>query len=80
VARPSHRPLLIGLACALLAGCAMPGDHANLEGTDICPDPRRPLPFPIVRPDCWSDQEWARYLEMEAQRAGDAEVRYRDRF
>ncbi len=80
----AHFRWLAALAAgAALAGCAVSlSDSANVEGGQLCPDPRRPLPFPVARPDCWSDAQWDRYLELEAQRArsdGDY-ARYRDRF
>jgi hypothetical protein len=63
-----------GLALAVtLAACAVtpPRDTARRIAADgaVCPDTRRPLPFPIQRPACWSDEEWGQYLEFEAERA-----------
>jgi hypothetical protein len=68
-----------------LAACAVTAPQnterrVNADGS-VCPDARRPLPFPVNRPDCWSDAEWAEYLDREAERAGNGGfARYRDRF
>ncbi len=56
-----------------LAACAItPGQdttrRAAADGT-ACPDVQRALPFPVQRPECWTDEEWRQYLEYEAERA-----------
>ena len=66
--------IAIALAAgATLAGCAVtPPDELDrrlaADGTP-CPDVYRPLPFPLTRPECWSDEEWEAHLEYEARRA-----------
>jgi hypothetical protein len=75
------RPALAGLAAAFtLAGCIHQDGKINVVGNDVCPDPQRPLPFPVVRPACWTDKQWAGYLKREKERAGDLDTRYRDQF
>jgi hypothetical protein len=69
--------LCLALLCAALglaaAGCAVTQgretDRRTAADGTACPDVRRPLPFPVQRPECWTDEEWARYLEDEARRA-----------
>jgi hypothetical protein len=74
VSRFQHLRARAGIAAlVLLAGCAVtaPQDtdrRVNPDGT-ACPDTRRPLPFPVARPECWTDAEWNQYLQLEAQRA-----------
>ena len=73
---PLHRRLWIAIilaASTALAGCAVTPPHEtdrrlSADGTP-CPDVSRPLPYDGRRPDCWSDEEWAEYLEGEARRA-----------
>jgi hypothetical protein len=68
----------LGLAAALtlvmaLAACAVtPGqerDRRMAADGAACPDVQRPLPFPVTRPECWTDEEWDQYLTREAERA-----------
>jgi hypothetical protein len=67
-----RRLAFAGLAVTL-AACAVtpPRDTDRRTAADgtACPDPRRPLPFPIQRPECWTDEEWDVYLAFEADRA-----------
>ncbi len=69
----SFRLTVVLVALGLSTACAVtPGRETDrrvaADGT-ACPDVRRALPFPVQRPQCWSDEEWAEYLELEAERA-----------
>jgi hypothetical protein len=66
--------IAIALAAgAALAGCAVTPPHETERrlGADglPCPDVYRPLPYPMTRPDCWTDEEWDNHLDYEARRA-----------
>jgi hypothetical protein len=67
------RTSVLGFAAVCLAACAVtPGretDRRTAADGTACPDVQRPLPFPIQRPDCWTDAEWDQYLVYEAQRS-----------
>jgi hypothetical protein len=84
--RPAIARRALGFACVAiaLAGCAVTPpertDRPLAADGSVCPDPRRPLPFPLSRPDCWTDAEWSRYLELETDRATNDNTRYGDRF
>lgn len=64
--------LSLALALALAACAVTPGQERDqrtaADGT-ACPDVQRPLPFPITRPECWTDAEWEQYLADEARRS-----------
>lgn len=73
--RTARSIAIAGLAVVLVAASGLAGciSSRSLSGSQLndsnCPDPHRPLPFPVARPDCWSDADWGLYLDEEARRA-----------